>query len=224
MQNEAEWARLCRDVLDLPGMARDARFAGNQQRTARRDEVERRLRRAVAQLTTSEFLRRLERAQIAYASVKGVEQAVSHPQLESRWTAITAGDRPVEVLPPPAQHSGFSPVLGPVPSHGRDTEAVLAEIAGGAKPAPQGRLAVVDPFPVAALAALFDDGLATPGPGEPLPAYWHLAACAATPPSAVLAADGHPGGGPIPAPPTCRGECSRAAGCAPWAGSGSASG
>jgi 3-methylfumaryl-CoA hydratase len=59
----------------------------------------------------------------------------------------------------------------------------------------------VDPFPVAALAALFDDGLAAPGPGEPLPPYWHLAACAVPLRTGVLGADGHPGDGPVSAPP-----------------------
>jgi 3-methylfumaryl-CoA hydratase len=58
----------------------------------------------------------------------------------------------------------------------------------------------VDPYPVAALTALFDDGLPEAGPGDPLPPYWHLAACAAAPPSGVLGADGHPGDGPISAP------------------------
>jgi itaconate CoA-transferase len=202
VQNEAEWTRLCRDVLDLPGMAGDSRFAGNQQRVEHRGEVERRLGPAVARLATSELVRLLERAQIAYASVKEVGQVLSHPQLAPRWQAITAGDRLVEVLPPPVQHSDFGPAMGPVPRHGQHTEAVLAEIAGGPGPAmaPQATLATVDPFPVAVLAALFDDGLGTAGHGEQLPAYWHLAACAAAPPSGVLAADGHPGDGPVPAP------------------------
>jgi itaconate CoA-transferase len=169
VQNEGEWARLCRDVLDLPGLAGDGRFAGNQQRVQHRDAVERRLRTAVARLGAGELRRRLERAQIAYAAVKGVDQVVSHPQLASRWTPITAGDRRVEVLPPPVQHSSFSPVLGPVPSHGRHTEAVLAEIAAGDAPQaqpPRATQVTVDPFPVAALAALFDDGLGPPRPGR----------------------------------------------------------
>jgi len=197
VQNEAEWIRLCRDVLDLPGLATDRRYSGNQQRARRHDEVERSLRPAVARLATSELLRRLERAQIAYASVKGAAEVVSHPQLAGRWTAIMAGDRRVEVLPPPVEHSSFSPVLGPVPGHGRDTGAVLAQMAGSGPPE---TLAAVESFPVAALAALFDDGLDAPGQGGPLPAYWHLAACATAPRSGVLAADGHPGDGPILAP------------------------
>jgi formyl-CoA transferase len=204
VQNEAEWARLCRDVLGLPAVASDARFAGNPQRAAHRADVERVLAPAVARLTAGELRERLERAQIAYASLKGVGQVVSHPQLAPRWTAITAGDRRVEVLPPPVQHSGFGPVLGPVPTHGRHTGAVLAELAGdgGGRAAAAGAVstATVDPFPVAMLAALFDDGLGAAGDGAALPAYWHLAACAAAPPTGNLGADGHPGGGPAGVP------------------------
>jgi crotonobetainyl-CoA:carnitine CoA-transferase CaiB-like acyl-CoA transferase len=39
------------------------------------------------------------------------------------------------MLPPPVTHSGFGPVLGPVPRLGEHTDAVLAELAaetGGA--------------------------------------------------------------------------------------------
>jgi crotonobetainyl-CoA:carnitine CoA-transferase CaiB-like acyl-CoA transferase/hydroxyacyl-ACP dehydratase HTD2-like protein with hotdog domain len=201
VQNEAEWVRLC-DVLGLPAMAGDGRFAGNQSRVEHRGEVEAQLGRAIARLAASDLLQRLERAQIAYASVKGIGQVVSHPQLAPRWTAIMAGDRRVDVLPPPVQHGSFGPVLGPVPRHGRDTGAVLAEIAGdgAAGTLAAGALAAVDPFPVAVLAALLDDGLATPGRGEQLPPYWHLAACATAPRSGTLGADGHPGDGLVPAP------------------------
>ena len=128
VQNEAEWARLCGDVLDLPDML-DGRYAGNQRRIGQRDEVERRLAAAVARLPTGELLERLERAGLPYGSAKSVPEVAVHPQLAPRWTAIAAGDRQVDVLPPPVRHSGFGPVLGPVPALGRDTEAVLAEFA-----------------------------------------------------------------------------------------------
>jgi itaconate CoA-transferase len=128
VQNEAEWARLCGDVLDLPDML-DGRFAGNQRRIDQRDEVERRMAVAVARLSASELLERLERAGLPYGSAKSVHEVLAHPQLVSRWTTIAAGDREADVLPPPVRHGSFDPVLGPVPVHGRDTEAVLAEFA-----------------------------------------------------------------------------------------------
>ncbi len=135
VQNEAEWTRLCRDVLDEPGLAGDDRFAGNERRMARRAEVEDLLAAAVARLAASELLRRLDRAGLAYGSVRSVEEVVAHPELAARWTAIAAGDRQIRVLPPPVRHGGFGPVLGPVPGPGRDTEAVLAEFLPG-EPAP----------------------------------------------------------------------------------------
>ena len=131
VQNEAEWARLCGDVLDVPDML-DGRFAGNQRRMEHREEVERRLAAAVAQLSTGDLLARLERAGLPYASAKTVQEVVDHPQLAPRWTPVPAGEGTVDVLPPPVRYGGFGPVLGPVPACGRDTEAVLAEFAPGA--------------------------------------------------------------------------------------------
>ena len=138
VQNEPEWERLCRDALDLPDMAADTRLASNEGRVRHRDEVEQRLSTAVARLPAADLLQRLEQAGIAYASVNGVEQALSHPQLASSWTGISAGDRPVQVLLPPVRHSGFGPALGPVPAPGQHTAAVLAELAELAADPPGG--------------------------------------------------------------------------------------
>lgn len=64
--------------------------------------------------------------------------------------------------------------------------------------------AVLQPGPVAALAALLDDGLAAPAPGEPLPLLWHWAALAGWAPATGIGPDGHPSRGgflpPVPAP------------------------
>ncbi len=138
VQNEAEWQRLCRDVLDRPALAADPRYTGNSRRVEHRDELEERLRAAVAALPTAGLLRRLEQARIAYGSVRPVEQVVGHPQLEGRWTEIFAGERGVSVLAPPVAFSGFRAALGPVPRLGEHTGAVLAEFLGdqgGAGPA-----------------------------------------------------------------------------------------
>lgn len=51
---------------------------------------------------------------------------------------------------------------------------------------------IVAPGPVAALAALLDDGLAAPKPGDPLPPLWHWVALPQWATSGVLGADGHP--------------------------------
>ncbi|MGW5375740.1 FAS1-like dehydratase domain-containing protein [Nocardia sp. NPDC003999] len=51
---------------------------------------------------------------------------------------------------------------------------------------------LLDPAPVAALAALFDDGLPAPAPGEQLPPLWHWVALPRWAASGVLGPDGHP--------------------------------
>lgn len=51
---------------------------------------------------------------------------------------------------------------------------------------------VVRPGPVAALAALFDDGLPAPRPGDVLPRLWHWVALPHWPVSSEVGPDGHP--------------------------------
>ena len=59
VQNEDEWARLCREVVDLPELATGTRYAGNQRRVERRDEVEDLLARAIGRVPAGELVRRL---------------------------------------------------------------------------------------------------------------------------------------------------------------------
>ena len=54
---------------------------------------------------------------------------------------------------------------------------------------------VLQPGPVQALAALFDDGLPAPEPGDPLPPLWHWAALPRWPPAGQTGPDGHPAHG-----------------------------
>jgi 3-methylfumaryl-CoA hydratase len=54
---------------------------------------------------------------------------------------------------------------------------------------------LVDPHPVAALSAIFDDGTPPVRPGEELPPLWHWMALARWPVSSALGADGHPARG-----------------------------
>ncbi|HUY51276.1 MAG TPA: MaoC family dehydratase N-terminal domain-containing protein [Streptosporangiaceae bacterium] len=54
---------------------------------------------------------------------------------------------------------------------------------------------LVDPNPVAALAALFDDRIPAPLPGDELPPLWHWVALPRWPVSSELGSDGHPARG-----------------------------
>src|SRR5262249_61426322 len=109
VQNEDEWARLCREVVDLPELATGARYAGNQRRVEHRDEVEDRLSRAIGRLPAAELVRRLTAARIAYAPVREVGEGVAHPQLAGRWGPGSARGRQGRRPPPPGPPSGVRP-------------------------------------------------------------------------------------------------------------------
>ncbi|WP_018178831.1 FAS1-like dehydratase domain-containing protein [Jongsikchunia kroppenstedtii] len=53
----------------------------------------------------------------------------------------------------------------------------------------------IDPGPIATLASLFDDGLAAPSVGDPLPPLWHWVALSRWAASSELGPDGHPARG-----------------------------
>lgn len=89
-----------------------------------------RIRRAGSNLGLEDWSRRRSttqalalRARIVVACAEGAATSPSPRQ----WSPIRAGDREVDVLPPPAKHAGFDPVLGPVARLGEHTKAVLAE-------------------------------------------------------------------------------------------------
>ena len=128
VQNEREWRRLCESALELSDLVSDDRFSSNERRVAHREEMDQMLSRAIAELPTEELVRRLENAEIAYASLASVDQVLTHPQLAGRWMPVTAGARKVNVLVPPVSHSDFAPRFGPVPTLGQDTVAVRTEL------------------------------------------------------------------------------------------------
>lgn len=68
----------------------------------------------------------------------------------------------------------------------------LVDTVSGWQPHTETSTELLDPAPVAALAALFDDGLPTPLPGDPLPPLWHWGALPRWAASGVLGTDGHP--------------------------------
>jgi itaconate CoA-transferase len=130
LQNEREWVLFCSVVLEQPELATDPRFASNAERTAAREELRTIILAVFAQLTASEIIERLERAQIANACANDMRAVWEHPQLKARgrWTEI---DSPVGKLPallPPALPSSFEVRMDPVPAVGQHADTILGEL------------------------------------------------------------------------------------------------
>jgi itaconate CoA-transferase len=129
VQNEREWRRLCRDVLDQPTLAAAEQFAGNEKRVRHRRELEAAINAAVRGLSAEEFTARLDRAEIASARQNSVADLVNHPLLSraGRWASVTTPGGVIDMLRPPAQ-IGPAAERSDVPAVGQHTEQILAEI------------------------------------------------------------------------------------------------
>jgi itaconate CoA-transferase len=130
VQNDAEWQRLCADVLQLPDLARDERFAKNPARVANRSALDDAIAGVTSLLTSDQLVSRLDAARIAHAGMSSMADFVAHPQLaaRSRWREIESPAGPLRALTPPVQLDDLEPVMGPVPALGAHTDAILDEL------------------------------------------------------------------------------------------------
>lgn len=130
VQNEREWARLCCDVLLLPGLASEARFASNILRAEQRVEVSAIVAERLAALPYDAVTAALDKAGIAYAAAATLLEFLEHSQLSARdrWIEVDTPAGPVTTLAPPLVSAELPVRIGAVPALGADTEAVLAEL------------------------------------------------------------------------------------------------
>lgn len=130
IQNEREWRMFCVGVLRRPELVKDPRYVSNALRVEHRAALDAEIERIFGDLTTPEILERLQTANIASAQLRTVRQFAEHPQLEARgrWHEVQTPVGLIRALVPPATIDGASPVMGPVPALGADTDAVLAEL------------------------------------------------------------------------------------------------
>jgi itaconate CoA-transferase len=130
LQNEREWAVFCKDVLQQPALATDARFATNSRRTEARAELRALVVAAFAHLTAEQVVARLDAAQIANARMNDMHDVWQHEQLKSRrrWREVATPAGSVPALLPPGQPNAYAPRMDPVPALGQHTDAILREL------------------------------------------------------------------------------------------------
>jgi crotonobetainyl-CoA:carnitine CoA-transferase CaiB-like acyl-CoA transferase len=130
IQNEREWAAFCEVVLELPALAADPEFCGGSERVQNRGELHRRIDAVFQTLTVDAVTERLERARVAYARMRTIEEFLAHPQLAARhrWAEIDSPVGRLRALKPPVDMAGVEPVLGAIPELGQHTGAILGEL------------------------------------------------------------------------------------------------
>ena len=129
VQNEREWAVLCREVLQRPDLVTDKRFATNTLRVASDGELTALLEDALSTVPCAQVLEQLDTAGIASARMRDLAGFADHPQLAARdrWRDVGTSAGPVRSLLPPVTVTGREPAMGAVPSLGEHTDAIRRE-------------------------------------------------------------------------------------------------
>ena len=130
LQNEREWDRFCKVVLQQPELLADERFSSNSRRVANRDALREVITQIFGAMTADHVVQRLEEAQIANAHVNDMHDVWKHPQLQARdrWTRIETPIGPIPALLPPGKTDAYTPRMDPVPGLGEHSESILREL------------------------------------------------------------------------------------------------
>ncbi|MFL1380083.1 CaiB/BaiF CoA transferase family protein [Nocardiopsis protaetiae] len=126
--NDRQFARLC-DVLGIPGVAGDPRFARNQDRTARRDELRPHLVRALAARTRAEWFDLLIDAGVPCAPINSIAEGVAFAEGLGLGPVVSAGtgeDAVPGVRHPITFSRGAARYDLPPPRLGEHTEEIRA--------------------------------------------------------------------------------------------------
>lgn len=130
VQNEGQWARLCKKVLERPELLGEPRFATNELRVRNRSELEPLIEQILSQWPSSEIEARLASADVPYGHVNSIAGLADHAQLAARhrWLEIDSEAGPIKALAHPFNIDGIPHPRGAVPALGQHTSEVLAEL------------------------------------------------------------------------------------------------
>ena len=124
IQNDREWVKLCKIVLDDETMVNDTRFKTNSDRVANRELTEKIIQNKFITFEREELIKKLEEASVAYGRISDMEQLKNHPQ--NNFLEIETKNGNVKILGPGAIHDNFIPEVNKMPEldeHGKKIRA-----------------------------------------------------------------------------------------------------
>ena len=129
IQNDREWVKLCKFVLDDESMVNDTCFKTNSNRVANRELTEKIIQKKFITFEREELIEKLEEASIAYGRISDMEQLKNHPQ--NNFLEIETKNGKVKVLGPGAIHDNFIPEVNKMPEldeHGKKIRAEFSSL------------------------------------------------------------------------------------------------
>lgn len=127
IQNQREWTKFCFDVLHMPHITNDPRFATNSARYQNRTALDAVVNSVFANLDSSALIERCETAGTAWARLNGVDALSTHSQL--RRVEVQTPTGMVALPASPVRWNDEAPAANPVPGLGADDAEIRAEFA-----------------------------------------------------------------------------------------------
>lgn len=132
--NNSQFERFCKEVIDRPDLAEDARYKSNMNRAANRNTLLLEVNQELGRRPRAELLQRLGAAGIPCGEVLGLHQALNSPRAQQAGL-VTTQPHPevgsVKVLAPPYRFDGERlPVRNAPPQLGASTAEVLESLLG----------------------------------------------------------------------------------------------
>ena len=125
IQNEREYLRFCREVLEMPELVDDARFHDNPSRCRNVEALKAIIDERFLGMDRDALITRLRESKIAFGEVNDVETLSTHPALER--VEVDSPNGPISMVAPPARFDGKEHRLRPVPALGEHSEAIRSE-------------------------------------------------------------------------------------------------
>ena len=127
VQNEREWERFCRNVLEEPDIMQDPRFVSVSSRVANRAAMDDAIHAVFRTLPRAEVIERLRRNDIAYGALNTVADLSKHPQL--RRVAQPTERGLLSLVAPPIRSGETPSTYKPVPKLDEHGAALRKEFA-----------------------------------------------------------------------------------------------
>jgi crotonobetainyl-CoA:carnitine CoA-transferase CaiB-like acyl-CoA transferase len=131
--NDGQFQRCC-DIIGLPELAEDERFATNPARVANRAELIPILQHVFAIQSVQTWVESFRSAGIPAGEINTIPEALRHPQVQARGLVLTVtldDGSDVELLGPAGQFSFTPPsIRRPPPTLGQHTDEILRDMLG----------------------------------------------------------------------------------------------
>jgi crotonobetainyl-CoA:carnitine CoA-transferase CaiB-like acyl-CoA transferase len=130
IQNEREWEKFCRIILDDDSLITAPAYTSNSNRSKNRDSLRIIIEDKLKKLKAEEVIEALESCGIACAKANTLAELWRHPQLRAlnRFIEVETEVGTLEALAPPGHSDSFDAAVSKVPSLGEHTRTILGEL------------------------------------------------------------------------------------------------